>query len=150
MTDQPQIFPVVNPVAWTLPEYQILVALAFQRNAPVSPHTALHELEARTGMSGMSVLVGRDDGSKALTAMSVCFYPSSAFFPRAALYHFFCKGSDALRKALVDAIIAKTTDMGYNEIETANVNGKDAAFERLFRDVGLATRVGSLYRFDLG
>lgn len=142
------ILDVRNPAAWTLDAYRVLVALAFNGDWPVPARVAIEELEARTGDPNIRIFVGREGQS--LKALAILILPVSGFFTAAGLWHFYNRGSSALRRDLCAAVVEATRSAGYSAIQTVNVNGRDRAFERLARDLGTPVRIGTLYRFDLG
>lgn len=141
-------FHVRNAAAYVLPDIRDFVLRAFGSGSLVAPEDAVVELATNADDDRLQVMMWREDGE--WRGMAVVILPVSRLMPNASVLQFYNAGSAQLRRAMVSKIVTVVRDAGYDSIEALNLNGKDQAFQRLWRSAGPVTKVGSFFMIDVG
>ncbi|MFN4261961.1 MAG: hypothetical protein ACK4RK_21990 [Gemmataceae bacterium] len=141
-------FHVRNAAAYVLPDIRRIVLRAFDSGSLVDPEDAVVELAANADNPHLQAMLWREDGE--WRGLAVVILPVSRLMPHASVLHFYNAGSAALRRAMVDKIVTVVRESGYDTIETLNLKGKDAAFQRLWQPAGKVMRAGSYFTINVG
>ena len=141
------IIRLVNPAAFEMVDIQQLVADAFADSYANDTDHIIDQLVRYVMNPNICILAGQED----LKWRALCIITPANFLPEPQVFHFYVDGSSNLRKALVDSMVEWIKGEGYNGFWTSNINGenKDAAFKRLFKRIGKAEKMGTIFRFEV-
>lgn len=151
-----KLLSIANPEALALPEVSDLFARAFESGEPANAEAVLAELSRIVPNPHLVVFATRD-GAR-WCGLSIVMAPATRLFSGAQVYHFFNDGGKTSRDMLVAATVEWVRAMGHSAFYGAsfsrphgdNAAHRERAFPRLFKSAGPATRLGAVYRFDLG
>ncbi len=144
-----RIVRLTNPEAFERAEVQRLFTRAFETNAIAKFEDMAADLKMIAPDPLVAILIGAEKGK--LKGLSIACLPRSTLTPLPVVYHFFNKGSAALRGALIDATVDFFLQSGYTRFYGTNMTGmRDEVYMRLFRQAGEAERIGSMLEFKVG
>ncbi len=144
-----RIVRLTNPEAFERAEVQRLFERAFEAHKIATFEDVAEELKVIALDPLVAILIGAEKGN--LKGLSIACLPRSTLTPQPTVYHFFNKGSAALRGALIDATVDFFLQAGYTRFYGTNMTGmRDEVYMRLFRKAGEAARVGSVLEFKVG
>jgi len=136
-----------NPTVFLAAEVQDLFRKAFAANELVhfdDNQTAFMELVADPYAG---VFVGQEGGK--LLGLGIIMLPATALQKKPRVFHFWCEGSAALRRALQNAGLAYMREAGYTSFWAINATGAQAqVYARLYKGMGKARELGTVVEFD--
>lgn len=142
------ILELQNPRALDLPEIRALFARAFDNHPQVDGETVLSELQHWLGHEKLTVLLVRDD-TGTYRGLSIILFPATRLFAMPQVYHFHFNGPRALREELIQATLLAIRRQGYDKFATTNLNGRERAFQRLFRSAGDMVELGDFKLYEV-
>lgn len=142
-----QTLMLLNPVAFDLPDVRGFFTRALASSLQPDTEAEIEAIRGYVGSPYLHIIVTKAE--EEFVGMAIVVLPATSLAPAPEVYHIYNEGSPQDRQALVHAVVAFVRAQGYSTLMTANLNGREKAFKRLFKSAGPATKVGVLYKFDL-
>lgn len=139
---------IQDPNAFLIPGLTELALSALGTSPLVpDPQAALLELVDKIAHPALGLFVVLE-GDR-LTAIALAEHNDSALSPGCGVLHFYNRGSNEARKALIDALAGFAREGGFTKLWGIDTGRRPGAFARLFRALGPAEPQGQLFEFDL-
>jgi hypothetical protein len=150
-----KIIRLLNPAGLLDPAVRELFTAAFAAS-PEDPDAFIRHPESFVDMVARpkqaAVFLGLEENGLGwlFNALAIVFLPSDPITPHPQVFHFFSRGSAALRHALVQELLAFCKSQGYTQIWAVNSTGKDDdVWLKTLRKAGTPKRVGTLFAFEV-
>ena len=114
----------------------------------VEPADVLMTLARELPNPRVAIFIGAEDAK--LLGLTIMYAPADAMIAEPQVYHFYNGGSAKLRDALIEKLLTRVKEWGYDSFLGANGSGhSDKAWLRAFRKGGTVEEVGMVCRFTL-
>lgn len=136
-----------NPVAFFEDGLGSMIVGAFADDKFSDGEAIRAELARLAADDYVCILAGRENDR--WRGLSVIMEPKSKLFQNPQVYWFYNKGTARLRRELVRSTVAWIRERGYDTFTTANRDGRDMVFARLFAAAGEPEIIGTIFAFEL-